>query len=91
VLFGELHEKYRYPAGPVREAEHGLGASIGFGRGRAHQVRNISSVNAASVHAYSPPLLPVRHYADLTDVPAVPPQREPHREVDPTVSVEDPR
>jgi hypothetical protein len=92
VLFGELQEKYRYPAGPVRAAEHGMGASIGFGRGRAHQVRNVSSVNAASVHAYSPPLLPVRHYADLADVPAVPPQREPHiRPVDPTVSVEDPR
>jgi hypothetical protein len=91
VLFGELQEKYRYPAGPVREARHGVGSAIGFGSGRAHQVRNVSSVNTASVHAYSPPLLPVRHYADLADVPPVPPQRAPLHPVDPTVSAEDPR
>jgi len=69
VLFGELREDYRYPSGPVRRRDHGLGDAIGFGAGRAHQVRNTSTVNAASVHAYSPPLLPVRHYADLADVP----------------------
>jgi hypothetical protein len=91
VLFGELRENYRYPAGPVRHHDHGTGSSIGFGSGRAHQVRNVSSVNAASVHAYSPPLLPVRHYADLADVPPVPPQRVHGQPVDPTVSVEDPR
>ncbi|MCX2732320.1 cysteine dioxygenase family protein [Saccharopolyspora sp. NFXS83] len=74
VLFGEVREDYRYPAGPIREAHHGTGSSIGFGAGRAHQVRNTSAVNAATVHAYSPPLLPVRHYADLSDVPPVAPQ-----------------
>ncbi|CAM05382.1 Cysteine dioxygenase type I [Saccharopolyspora erythraea NRRL 2338] len=77
VLFGELREDYVYPGGPVRTARHDIGSAIGFGSGRAHQVRNVSSVNAASVHAYSPPLLPVRHYADLADVPPVPPQRHP--------------
>lgn len=77
VLFGELREDYRYPSGPARHAHHQVGASIGFGRGRAHQVRNVSNFNAASVHAYSPPLLPVRHYADLNDVPPVPSPRKP--------------
>jgi hypothetical protein len=70
VLFGELHEHYRYPSGPTREAVHRTGTPIGFGRARAHQVRNVSKENAASVHAYSPPLLPVHHYESLEDVPA---------------------
>lgn len=69
VLFGALREDYRYPPGPARSTEHALGSTIGFGAGRAHQVRNTSSVNSASVHAYSPPLLPVRHYDSLDDVP----------------------
>ncbi|MCI2423276.1 cysteine dioxygenase family protein [Saccharopolyspora sp. K220] len=75
VLFGALREDYRYPAGPVRTTHHDVGSRIGFGSGRAHQVRNVSSVNSASVHAYSPPLLPVRYYSDLADVPPIPPQR----------------
>lgn len=75
VLFGALREDYRYPAGPVRTAHHDVGSSIGFGSSRAHQVHNVSSVNSASVHAYSPPLLPVRYYSDLAGVPPIPPQR----------------
>ncbi|MDI2028645.1 cysteine dioxygenase family protein [Saccharopolyspora sp. TS4A08] len=75
VLFGALREDYRYPSGPVRTQHHDLGTGIGFGPGRAHQVTNVSSVNSASVHAYSPPLLPVNYYADLAEIPAVPPQR----------------
>ncbi|RKT85752.1 Cysteine dioxygenase type I [Saccharopolyspora antimicrobica] len=78
VLFGALREDYRYPAGPVRTSHHDVGASIGFGSGRAHQVRNVSSVNSASVHAYSPPLLPVHYYSDLSEVPPIPP-RHAHR------------
>ncbi len=69
VLFGEVREDYRYPAGPVRTRKHELGDAIGFGAGRAHRVRNTSTVNSASVHAYSPPLLPVRHYTELADIP----------------------
>ena len=69
VLFGQLRENYRYPPGPIRTADHEVGSAIGFGSERAHQVLNVSSVNSASVHAYSPPLLPVRDYADLNDVP----------------------
>ena len=75
VLFGALREDYRYSSGPVRTVDHEVGSSIGFGSGRAHRVHNVSSVNSASVHAYSPPLLPVHYYADLADVPPVRPQR----------------
>ncbi len=71
VLFGEIRENYRYPPAPARHADHGLGAAIGFDSRRAHRVRNVSAVNSASVHAYSPPLLPVRHYADLAAIPAL--------------------
>lgn len=71
VLFGELRENYRYPPGPVRTVDHAVGSAIGFGQERAHEVVNVSPVNSASVHAYSPPLLPVRDYADLDDVPPI--------------------
>ena len=71
VLFGQLRENYRYPPRPIRTADHDLGSAIGFGTERAHEVRNVSSVNSASVHAYSPPLLPVRDYEHLDDVPPV--------------------
>lgn len=75
VLFGELHEDYRYSPGRVRKARHNREASIAFDGRRAHQVRNLGSANAASVHAYSPPLLPVRHFSDLAAVP--PPTGDP--------------
>lgn len=75
VLFGDLDEDYRYPAGPIRHARHGPGSAIGFGTGRAHRVHNGGELDSASVHAYSPPLLPVRHYAHLADVPP-PPQHD---------------
>ena len=65
VLLGEVAESYRYPTGPVREQRHVTGASIGFGAGRAHQVRNESRARAATVHAYSPPLVPTREYVSL--------------------------
>jgi cysteine dioxygenase type I len=71
VLTGELHEHYRYPAGPIRQARRPVGASIGFGSGRAHEVHNTGTVGAASVHAYSPPLIPTREYASLADIPSV--------------------
>jgi hypothetical protein len=74
VLTGELAEFYRYPAGPIRSQSHSVGAAVGFGAGRAHQVLNISKANAASVHAYSPPLVPMRKYKSLADIPAeIPP------------------
>lgn len=74
VLTGTLHEDYRYPSGPIRSASRPVGAAIGFGSGRAHQVRNVGSLPAASVHAYSPPLIPTREYASLADIPSeIPP------------------
>ncbi|WNV90073.1 cysteine dioxygenase family protein [Umezawaea sp. Da 62-37] len=74
VLTGELTENYRYPAGPIRNAKRPVGASLGFGAGRAHEVHNRGTIGAASVHAYSPPLIPTREYASLADIPAeIPP------------------
>lgn len=69
VLSGELAETFRYPAGPIRNALHRAGSSVAFGAGRAHQVENVGSRMAASVHAYSPPLVPTREYQSLREVP----------------------
>ncbi|TVT39934.1 cysteine dioxygenase [Amycolatopsis rhizosphaerae] len=69
VLTGRLTETYRYPSRRIRVAERETGASTGFGPGRAHIVRNTFDTPAASVHAYSPPLLPTREYASLGDLP----------------------
>ncbi|MGQ0839814.1 cysteine dioxygenase [Actinokineospora sp.] len=69
VLLGELAETFRYPAGPIRNHLHCAGESIGFGAGRAHQVQNVGTAMAASVHAYSPPLVPTREYVSLRNVP----------------------
>ncbi|HVW41519.1 MAG TPA: cysteine dioxygenase family protein [Amycolatopsis sp.] len=72
VLRGTLSEEYRYPAGPVRRRTHVAGEGLGFGPGRAHQVTGVEP--AASVHAYSPPLVATREYATLADVPSeIPP------------------
>jgi quercetin dioxygenase-like cupin family protein len=68
VLKGRLTEDYRYPGGPIRTMRRDLGDAVGFSGGRAHQVRNVGDSPAASVHAYSPPLLPTREYASLEDV-----------------------
>jgi len=68
VLLGELAETFRYPTGPIRSQLHITGSSLGFGAGRAHQVQNLGPGKAASVHAYSPPLVPTRQYASLRDI-----------------------
>lgn len=74
VLQGVVSEEYRYPGGPIRTRTHGTGTGIGFGAGRAHQVTGAGAGPAASVHAYSPPLVPTREYASLADVPSeIPP------------------
>jgi predicted metal-dependent enzyme (double-stranded beta helix superfamily) len=60
VVEGELAETYRDgPTLPIR-AEHRAGASAAFGPERVHIVRNDGESNATSVHAYSPPLLPLQ-------------------------------
>ncbi|GGU71272.1 cysteine dioxygenase [Lentzea flava] len=69
VLTGALQEDYRYPAGPIRTAVRTTGDALGFGSGRAHQVTNPFAAPAATVHAYSPPLVPTREYASLLDIP----------------------
>ncbi|HEY7596297.1 MAG TPA: cysteine dioxygenase family protein [Actinophytocola sp.] len=79
VLLGELSETYRHPRGPVRHREHASGSAIGFGPGRAHQVWNTGPANAATVHAYSPPLVPTREYATLYDIPDDIPPLPPRR------------
>ena len=79
VVLGELSETYRYPRGPVGHRVHGTGAAIGFGAGRAHQVWNTGLAKAATVHAYSPPLVPTREYASLLDIPDHIPPLPPSR------------
>lgn len=80
VLLGELAESLRYPKGSIREAVHRPNSSVGFGAGRAHQVHNERDFPAASVHAYSPPLVPTRQYRSLHDMPDVIPSLPPHRD-----------
>jgi hypothetical protein len=79
VLVGELAETYRYPSGPIRNQLHLTGSSLGFGAGRAHQVQNLGTRRAASVHAYSPPLVPTREYNSLRDIPDDIPPLPAHR------------
>lgn len=67
VLTGAVEEEYRYPGQPVRRTVHPSGHSIGFGTDRAHRVGNTGAGPAATVHAYSPPLLPTREYGSLLD------------------------
>ncbi|WP_227982528.1 cysteine dioxygenase [Nocardia spumae] len=71
VSIGELHEEYRHGAGPVRSATWQAGDTVAFGPERAHQLLNRGARPAATVHAYSPPLRPVRDYRALTDFTGV--------------------
>jgi hypothetical protein len=59
VLDGALAEMYR--DGPVRSRRVVLaaGGRSAFGPERVHQIVNPDPANATSVHAYSPPLLPL--------------------------------
>jgi predicted metal-dependent enzyme (double-stranded beta helix superfamily) len=79
VVLGSMSETYRYPGADVRQRTHDLDSSIGFGAGRAHQMWNTSSAPAATVHAYSPPLVPTREYESLWDIPASIPPLPPRR------------
>jgi rhodanese-related sulfurtransferase len=48
---------------------HAAGSAVGFGAGHVHRVANEGRVNATSVHAYSPPGMPMRrHAATVTDL-----------------------
>ncbi|MCM6778619.1 cysteine dioxygenase family protein [Nocardia sp. CDC159] len=67
VTIGDLHEEYLHAGGPPRTAIWSAGDTVAFGPQRAHRLRNTGPRPAASVHAYSPPLRPVREYRALTD------------------------
>jgi predicted metal-dependent enzyme (double-stranded beta helix superfamily) len=79
VVLGALSETYRYPGAAINQRTHTVGSALGFGPGRAHQVWNTSALKAASVHAYSPPLVPTREYESLLDIPASIPPLPPAR------------
>jgi predicted metal-dependent enzyme (double-stranded beta helix superfamily) len=79
VVLGTLSETYRYPGAGIGTRSHHTGDAIGFGAGRAHQVWNTGTEKAATVHAYSPPLVPTREYDSLWDIPAVIPPLPPRR------------
>ena len=68
VLLGNVVEEHRYPGAPIGVRTFQAGQGIGFGGDRAHMVRNAGAIPAATVHAYSPPLLPTREYQSLEEV-----------------------
>lgn len=59
VLDGRLAETYRDGAAPLRRDVLAAGTGSAFGPERLHVVHNPDTVVATSVHAYSPPLLPL--------------------------------
>jgi predicted metal-dependent enzyme (double-stranded beta helix superfamily) len=59
VLDGVLTETWRDGPGPTHRAVRPQGTGSAFGPDRVHVVANRGSRNATSVHAYSPPLLPL--------------------------------
>jgi predicted metal-dependent enzyme (double-stranded beta helix superfamily) len=67
VLLGELDEEFAFPNDSVRTAQRRAGSTIAFGPNRAHMLHNGGNQQAATVHAYSPPLRPMREYRALTD------------------------
>ena len=69
VLDGVLTETWRDGAGPSHRAVRPHGTGSAFGPERVHVVANRGSRNATSVHAYSPPLLPLGEGLEL-DEPA---------------------
>ena len=81
-MLGSVSETYRYPGADVHTRTHRTGDAVGFGAGRAHQVWNTGAGKAATVHAYSPPLVPTREYNSLWDNPAVIPPLPPRRSLD---------
>jgi predicted metal-dependent enzyme (double-stranded beta helix superfamily) len=70
VVDGQLAETYRDGGAPTaRDLVTPLGGSS-FGPDRVHQVGNPGSADATSVHAYSPPLLPLGE-VDSLDTPVL--------------------
>ncbi len=69
VLRGEVTEAWRDGTGPSRRGRRPVGSGSAFGPDRVHVVRNDGTLDAASVHAYSPPLLPLGTDVTLEDPP----------------------
>lgn len=69
VLDGELTETWRDGAGPTHRGVRGRGAASAFGPERVHVVANRGTLDATSVHAYSPPLLPLGEGLILEEPP----------------------
>ena len=65
VLSGALAEAV-VGGGELHEHERDAGDSVGFGPHYVHDVRNLATTPAVSVHAYSPPLTSMTFY-DLAD------------------------
>jgi hypothetical protein len=68
VLSGELSEAVhrQHATEPLLEQVRPAGSAIGFGPHYVHDVRNLGSGPAVSVHAYSPPLS-LMNYFDVSD------------------------
>jgi predicted metal-dependent enzyme (double-stranded beta helix superfamily) len=64
VLSGRLTEAV-FTGGSLVDIEHPAEHSVGFGPRYVHDVRNLGSLPAVSVHAYSRPLTSMTYY-DLT-------------------------
>jgi quercetin dioxygenase-like cupin family protein len=69
VLRGELTETWRDGPVQARRAAKARGHGSAFGPERVHTVANTGSTDAVSVHAYSPPLLPLGTDVTLEDPP----------------------
>jgi predicted metal-dependent enzyme (double-stranded beta helix superfamily) len=57
VLHGELTETWTDRRGRTRQTGRAAGSSASFGADRVHCVQNRGTLEAISVHAYSPPRL----------------------------------
>jgi hypothetical protein len=63
VVTGELSEASWDPiTGQLTEQGVAAGDAVAFGRSYVHDVRNIATETAVSVHAYSPPLTAMSFY-----------------------------
>ena len=72
VVSGELSEASWDPiTGQLAERRVSVGDAIAFGASYVHDVRNVRSKTAVSVHAYSPPLTHMNFY-DVLDGEVVP-------------------
>jgi rhodanese-related sulfurtransferase/predicted metal-dependent enzyme (double-stranded beta helix superfamily) len=73
VAEGTLVEQEFAPGGAAleRAVVHETGARVGFAAAHVHRIVNEGPLNATSVHAYSPPGLPMRRYPGGRDAGAV--------------------